>query len=64
MKDIITAAEASRRLGIARSTFERRRRQGHPAYQPHHTDPENGRRSYSWTEITAYLDETGRRRAS
>ena len=62
--DIISAAEAARRLGIGRKTFERRRKQGHPAYQPHHVDTDNGRRSYSWTEIKACLEEAGRRRAS
>ncbi len=61
-RDIVSAAGAARALGMARSTFEKRRKQGEPAYQPHYVDPDSGRRYYSLTEIRACLDEAGRRR--
>lgn len=59
----LTQREAARLLGISWATFEKRRKAGHPLYQPDFVDPDSQRRTWNRLTLTAALDELGREKA-
>ena len=59
MSGLVGTPAAARHLGVSRYTFEKRRKAGDPLYQPDHTDPDSGRRSYDLMRIDALRRRTG-----
>jgi len=56
---LVSTPAAARHLGVSRRMFERRRIAGCVMYQPDHTDPDSGIRSYDLMRIDAYRRRSG-----
>ncbi|MAT05592.1 MAG: hypothetical protein CL424_11185 [Acidimicrobiaceae bacterium] len=56
---LVTTTDAALHLGVSWRTFEKRRKAGEPLYQPDHTDPDSGRRTYDPMRMDAQRRRAG-----